>query len=517
MMSKTKSPLARGLRVLWMLPLVCLAIGLQAKTIYVPMDKDSENNPKKGILEEIVVVKYPDASLPTITKEEHLYPLPEVKGLTSIEEADTQPTFSEGFNKWLNAGIIYPKECAHEGTVQISFVVDENGKVGHVSILQGVCEELDNIVLNLIQKSPDWQPATKGGLSVAVRLIQPVVFGIRGPQKEEGSENSIMNVTTADQLPRFNGGSTKVFEEWVSTHLSYPAKAAVNHIQGKVVLSFIISETGDVKNVKVIEGLNGEFNAEAVRVVSSSPKWTPAMKQGKPIATELLVPFSFKSDSTAEAIELNVHADATIESGGKVYTIAQLKEFIAPHKAGEPQTTVTIMAADDVPMGVIDDVRMELRKLESLKVRYASASGKEGATRYMPPLPPSPTAKKANYPDELFPGVKRENIFVVRINASDRIFFGDKPRSDDEEMLRAGKEFLRKRGKKALFSLTVDRGSSYGAYTHMQSLLWQIYAEVRYEKAHEVYGKALTELSEDELQNIYKMIPIGIFEASPKG
>ena len=517
MMSKTKSPLARGLRVLWMLPLVCLAIGLQAKTVYVPMDKDSENNPKKGTLEEIVVVKYPDASLPTITKEEHLYPLPEVKGLTSIEEADTQPTFSEGFNKWLNAGIIYPKECAHEGTVQISFVVDENGKVGHVSILQGVCEELDNIVLNLIQKSPDWQPATKGGLSVAVRLIQPVVFGIRGPQKEEGSENSIMNVTTADQLPRFNGGSTKVFEEWVSAHLSYPAKAAVNHIQGKVVLSFIISETGDVKNVKVIEGLNGEFNAEAVRVVSSSPKWTPAMKQGKPMATELLYTVTFTSESQTRAVILNVRADGSVESGGKVYAPAQLKEFIAPHKAGEPQTTVTIMAADDVPMGVIDDVKMELRKLESLKVRYASASGKEGATRYMPPLPPSPTAKKANYPDELFPGVKRENIFVVRINASDRIFFGDKPRSDDEEMLRAGKEFLRKRGKKALFSLTVDRGSSYGAYTHMQSLLWQIYAEVRNEKAHEVYGKGLPELSEEELQYIYKMIPIGIFEASPKG
>ena len=61
----------------------------------------------------------------------------------------------------------------------------------------------------------------------------------------------------------------------------------------------------------------------------------------------------------------------------------------------------------------------------------------------MPPLPPSPTAKKANYPDKLFPGVKRENIFVVRINSNDKIFFGDKPRQDDKEMLRAGKDFLK--------------------------------------------------------------------------
>ena len=51
----------------------------------------------------------------------------------------------------------------------------------------------------------------------------------------------------------------------------------------------------------------------------------------------------------------------------------------------------------------------------------------------------------------------------------------------------------------------------------MQELLAQIYSEVRDEKAHEVYGKALVELSEEELQNIYKMVPMNIVEASPKG
>ncbi len=221
----------------------------------------------------------------------------------------------------------------------------------------------------------------------------------------------------------------------------------------------------------------------------------------------------------SDAVILHVRADGSVESGGKVYTLSQLKDIIPPHAANlAPYAAVTIMAADDVPMGVIDDVKMELRKLESLKVSYASASGKEGATRYMPPLPPSPTAKKANYPDELFPGVKRENIFVVRINSNDKIFFGDKPRQDDGEMLREGKEFLRKQGKDSrFFSLTVDRGASYGAYSHMQSLLRQIYEEVRDEKAHEVYGKSLHELTSDEQSQINRMVPMGIFEVSPEG
>lgn len=242
------------------------------------------------------------------------------------------------------------------------------------------------------------------------------------------------------------------------------------------------------------------------------------MKQGKPMATELLYTVTFTSESQTRAVILNVRADGSVESGGKVYAPAQLKEFIAPHKAGEPQTTVTIMAADDVPMGVIDDVKMELRKLESLKVRYASASGKEGATRYMPPLPPSPTAKKANYPDELFPGVKRENIFVVRINSNDKIFFGDKPRQDDGEMLRVGKDFLKSaRNNARMIAFQADRGTSYGAYLHMQALLRQIYEEVWNEKAQELYGKSLEELSADEKSRILQRVPFAIFETDMKG
>ena len=216
---------------------------------------------------------------------------------------------------------------------------------------------------------------------------------------------------------------------------------------------------------------------------------------------------------------MNIRADGSIESGGKVYTVAQLKELIPPHKDGEPLTTVQIITAGDVRMGAIEDVKLELRKIGSLKIQYySSATGQDGVTRHMPPFPSTKDAKKSDYPEVIMPEVKRENFFVVRINSSDRIFFGDKPRQDDEEMLRVGKDFLRKRGKESrFFYLTVDRGTSYGAYTHMQSLLWQIFEEVRDEKAHEVYGKSLQELTADERSQINWMIPWSIVEASPKG
>ena len=164
-------------------------------------------------------------------------------------------------------------------------------------------------------------------------------------------------------------------------------------------------------------------------------------------------------------------------------------------------------------MGVIDDVKKELRKLESLKINYASTASREGVTRYMPPFPSVPTAKKPNYPAETFPGVKRENIFVVRINSNDKFFFGDRPRQDDQEILQVGKDFLRKRGKEAHFSLQADRGTSYAAYRHMESLLVQIYQEVRDEKAQEIYGKPLQDLSADERSQINFLVPLSISEA----
>lgn len=408
MMSKSKSPLSRGWRVLYLLPLVCLAIGLQARTVYVPVDKDSEklsaDEKFEYVLDKVTVVKYAPA---TVKAEDviHVNSLGDIQ-LSAGKNFDTAPECSENFSHWLTGRLTYPAACLYDGTLVAMFVVGEDGKVGNVEIISGLCEELDKTVVSLIGKSPEWTPALKDGKPVATVLFQPVTFMIRT------SNNAA---------------------------------------------------------------------------------------QDSPIV-------------------LIVRPDGRIENGGKVYTKDQIKDIVPAHKPGEPQITVQIVAAENVPVGVIDDVKTELRKLESLKVRYASASGQEGVTRLMPPYPQADNAKKEDYPEVVIsPGVKRENLFVVRINSADRVFFGDKPRQDDEEMLQMGKTFLKKHGRNTCFSLTADRGTSYGTYQHMQELLAQIYSEVRDEKAHEVYGKALVELSEEELQNIYKMVPMNIVEASPKG
>ena len=404
MMSKSKSPLARGLRALYLLPLVCLASGLQARTVYVPMDKDSEKNVSdekpRGYLSEIVVIGYGGQDAIHHHKSLETEALPSIKN----PDMDTEAVCSENFSWWLNTRLVYPDEAkTDDGTILAKFTVGTDGKVKDIEILWNVSEQLDGIVARQIAKSPDWTPAMKNGKPVEMTFIQPVIFKVRASSK---------------------------------TH-------------------------------------------------------SPTV--------------------------LNIRKDGTIESGGKVYTVSQLKDIIPPHAAGQPQTTVTIMAADDVLMGAIDDVKNELRKLESLKIFYASASSREGVTRYMPPIPNNGKVEVAKNLDEMFRGVDRETILMIRINSAGAIMLGNRRVQDDAEIVRLGKAFLKEHGKETHFGLRHDRGTSYGAYTRIQTLLTQVYEEVRDEKAMEVYGKRLQDLSADERSQINLLVPLSISEAETKG
>ena len=106
-------------------------------------------------------------------------------------------------------------------------------------------------------------------------------------------------ITTEDEpeekplnsAPSFNGGSSMEFQKWVLDNIRFPEGVSA---EGRVSVSFTISETGKVTDVKVLRGADQMLNDEAVRVISSSPDWTPALKDGKPIAIQMLIPVEFK-------------------------------------------------------------------------------------------------------------------------------------------------------------------------------------------------------------------------------
>lgn len=109
----------------------------------------------------------------------------------------------------------------------------------------------------------------------------------------QNDNSQIYNLAMVEIMPEFPGGSAEMYK-WMAEHIIYPAQALEEEIQGKVIVDFVISDNGDVENVRVLRGKHQALDKEAVRVIKSMPKWRPGQINGKNVKTSYLVPVTFK-------------------------------------------------------------------------------------------------------------------------------------------------------------------------------------------------------------------------------
>jgi TonB family protein len=93
--------------------------------------------------------------------------------------------------------------------------------------------------------------------------------------------------------PAFSGGE-KALMEWLSENIHYPKEAVEKKIQGRVIIRFVVDETGAVTQPEIIRSLDPAMDAEALRVVSSMPNWIPGKQGGKPVSVYYVLPILFK-------------------------------------------------------------------------------------------------------------------------------------------------------------------------------------------------------------------------------
>lgn len=96
-----------------------------------------------------------------------------------------------------------------------------------------------------------------------------------------------------DELPRFMGESADSFKEWVSSNLKYPEGALGRGAEGTVVINFAVDENGYLTDITVAKGVAPDLDSEAVRIISMSPQWTPALKDGSPVKLYFQFPVIF--------------------------------------------------------------------------------------------------------------------------------------------------------------------------------------------------------------------------------
>jgi protein TonB len=109
-----------------------------------------------------------------------------------------------------------------------------------------------------------------------------------------GQKNDKGTYVVVETMPVFPGGGQAAMVTWINANIKYPGEAFKSKITGKVIVNFIVSKTGKVKNVTVSKSVHPLLDAEAVRVISNMPDWKPATQAGKPVDVQYMVPVEFK-------------------------------------------------------------------------------------------------------------------------------------------------------------------------------------------------------------------------------
>ena len=107
-------------------------------------------------------------------------------------------------------------------------------------------------------------------------------------QKQKEGDRKVY--TVSEEMPSFNGS----VNTWLVQNMKYPVDAARNKEQGTVIVKFIITAQGEVKDPVIVRSISPSLDKEALRVVSVMPKWNPGKNKGKFVDVYYCIPIRFK-------------------------------------------------------------------------------------------------------------------------------------------------------------------------------------------------------------------------------
>ncbi|MBK6610621.1 MAG: energy transducer TonB [Sphingobacteriales bacterium] len=99
--------------------------------------------------------------------------------------------------------------------------------------------------------------------------------------------------TIVEQQPEFDGGEGAM-QKFIQKNLEYPAIARENNIQGTVYVEFVVGSKGDISKVRVVRGIGGGCDEEALRVVNKMPNWKPGKQGGQAVNVKFTLPIKFR-------------------------------------------------------------------------------------------------------------------------------------------------------------------------------------------------------------------------------
>jgi len=243
-------------------------------------------------IESITVIKEESAKILYGEKAKNGVLEIKLKPGTTIPDLETQVT-TPGNNTWTikEKGIeIRNSENGIQGDPLI--VID--GVISDKKLLDAL-NPADISSMNVLKgnsaKAVYGEKAKEGVIEIITKKNDSLVnSGLSEVTVKRNSAEKPMVVT--EEMPMFPGGE-EAMKGWISDHIEYPGDAFKANITGQVYVTFVISRSGKVKNVKVKKSVYPSIDAEAIKVISNMPDWKPGSQNGKPVDIDYMLPVNF--------------------------------------------------------------------------------------------------------------------------------------------------------------------------------------------------------------------------------
>lgn len=126
---------------------------------------------------------------------------------------------------------------------------------------------------------------TEATVFTEVQEFTPIVV-----EEEEVEEEQIFTIVEDD--PEFPGGQTALMQ-YLQSNLKYPTMAREAGIQGTVFVTFVVERDGSITDVRILRGVGGGLDEEAIRVVQNMPRWTAGRQRGQAVRVQFNLPIRF--------------------------------------------------------------------------------------------------------------------------------------------------------------------------------------------------------------------------------
>lgn len=179
--------------------------------------------------------------------------------------------------------------------IKFELAVNEEGKI--ISLRES---EMKNLIVSALSPISDSMGGDEAEYSqfpaVPEKVAELLPESPESTNSEARYEGKLYDLANVELAPEFQGGQTAL-GKYLDSRLRYPAGARLNKIQGKVYIGFIVEKNGSLADFRIVRGIGGGCDEEAIRVLRSSPVWRPGMANGKPVRTSYILPITFQLEN----------------------------------------------------------------------------------------------------------------------------------------------------------------------------------------------------------------------------